>query len=88
LIAIFSATAVSCYYWFRLPALFGFGIFPGDGMLVDLTGILPVWSMKAPVAATTLFFFWWILFSKQNKISWATRPAYADVNEETQKVSA
>lgn len=77
LIAIFSATAVSCYYWFRLPALFGFGIFPGDGMLIDLTGVLPRWSITISVIAVTLFFFWWIVFSKQNKISWVIRPVYA-----------
>ena len=42
LISIFAAAAVSCYYWFRLPALFGFGVFPGDGMLVDLSGVLQI----------------------------------------------
>jgi len=77
LIAIFSATAVSCYYWFRLPALFGFGIFPGDGMLVDLTGILPEWAITVMVVVLTIFFFWWIVFSKERKISWVIRPAYA-----------
>lgn len=88
LIAIFSAIAVSCYYWFRLPALFGFGIFPGDGMLIDLKGILPEWSITVTVFATTLFFFWWIVVSKQNKISWAIKPVYADEENEFQKISA
>ncbi|MCF6319930.1 MAG: hypothetical protein L3J83_11780 [Proteobacteria bacterium] len=77
LIAFFSATAVSCYYWFRIPALIGFGIFPGDGMLIDLTGFLPIWSIYIVVIATTLFFFWWIVFTKQNKVSWQVRPVYA-----------
>ncbi len=77
LIAVFSAAAVSCYYWFRLPALFGFGIFPGDGMLVDLSETLPEWSITIAVFATTLFFFWWIVFSKRNKTSWVVRPDYA-----------
>lgn len=77
LIAIFSAAAVSCYYWFRIPALFGFGVFPGDGMLVDLTGVLPEWTITVMVVVLTLFFFWWVVFSKQNKISWVIRPAYA-----------
>ena len=81
LIGIFSATAVSCYYWYRLPALFGFGIFPGDGMLIDLTGILPEWTMTVTVFITTLFFFWWIIFSKQYKTSWAIRPSYADAEK-------
>lgn len=82
LIAIFSAAAVSCYYWFRIPALVGFGVFPGDGMLIDLTGFLPIWSIQITVLATTAFFFWWIVFSKQNKISWMTRPVYADSDNE------
>ncbi len=77
LIAVFSAAAVSCYYWFRLPALFGWGFFPGDGMLVDLTGVLPEWAITVMVVVLTLFFFWWIVFSKQLKISWVIRPAYA-----------
>jgi hypothetical protein len=87
LISIFSASAVSCYYWFRLPALLGFGIYPVDGMLIDLTGILPEWSMQVAVFATTLFFFWWIVFSKQTKTSWAIRPAYADEKNKSQKIS-
>jgi len=78
LIGFFSATTVSCYYWFRIPALLGFGVYPGDGMLIDLTGILPDWGITITVFATTLFFFWWIVFSKQNKKSWTIRPAYAD----------
>ena len=82
LIAIFSAAAVSCYYWFRLPALLGFGIFPSDGMLIDLTGILPEWSITVTIITTTLFFFWWIVVSKQNKISCGIRPAYADNKNE------
>ncbi len=78
LIAIFSAAAVSCYYWFRLPALFGFGVFPGDGMLIDLSATFPEWLITVTVFATTLFFFWWIVFSKQHKMSWVVRPDYAD----------
>lgn len=78
LVSIFSATTVSCYYWFRLPALLGFGIFPGDGMLIDLSRSLSEWSITTIAIAITFFFFWWIVFSKKNKISWATRPAYAN----------
>ncbi len=77
LITIFSAAAVSCYYWFRIPALFGFGSSPGDGTLIDLTRVVPEWSIMALVVALTLFFFWWIVLSKQRKISWVIRPAYA-----------
>jgi len=78
LIGLFSASAVSCYYWYRLPALFGFGIFPNDGVLVNLTGTLPSWVITILIFSTTLFFFWWILFGKQNKFSWVIRPIFAD----------
>ncbi len=78
LISIFSATAVSCYYWFRLPALFGFGMSPETGTLIDLTAVLPEWSMTLLVISTALFFFWWIVFNKQNKNPWVIRPVYAD----------
>ena len=77
LVAIFSAAAVSCYYWFRIPALFGFGIFPEDGMLVDLSGVVPEWAVTGLIVLLTLFFFWWIVLSRQLNISWVIRPAYA-----------
>lgn len=86
LISIFSATAVSCYYWFRIPALFGFGIFPGDGMLIDLSKLLSEWSMTIITITFTFFFFWWIVFSKQKKISWDARPAYADKKKELKMI--
>jgi hypothetical protein len=82
IISIFSASAVSCYYWFRLPALFGFGIFPGDGMLIDLTDVIPGWSITIVIFSLTLFFFWWIVFSKQVKNTWATKPPFADLKQE------
>lgn len=87
LIAIFSATAVSCYYWFRLPALVGFGIFPNDGMLINLSNSIPKWSITVTVITTTLFFFWWIVVRKQKKTSWTTRPAYADITKNKTRIN-
>ncbi len=78
LTGLFSAAAVSCYYWYRLPALFGFGLFPNDGVLVNLTGILPRWTITILIFSTTFFLFWWILFKKQNKFSWVNRPIFAE----------
>lgn len=77
LISLFAASAVSCYYWYRLPALVGFGIYPKDGMLVNLSHSIPKWSLTITVVVTTLFFFWWIVIRKPNKNMWARRPAYA-----------
>jgi hypothetical protein len=74
---IFAAAAVSCYYWFRLPMLFGFGSINNNGMLVDLTGSLPSWSMLVLTLATTSFFFWWMVVRTKVKRSWSVRPVYA-----------
>jgi len=87
LVALFSAAAVSCYYWFRLPALVGFGIFPNDGMLIDLSNLIPEWSITVLVVATTLFFFWWIVLRNKKQVPWAIRPIYADsVKKEISKI--
>jgi len=76
--SLFAAAAVSCYYWFRLPILFGFGKLDTNGMLVDLSNLLPYWSMFVLNIITTGFFFWWKIIRKKSKISWSIRPAYAD----------
>ncbi|MBT4665354.1 MAG: ferredoxin [Opitutae bacterium] len=83
LISIYSATAISCYYWYRIPALVGFGVFPEDGTLIDLTGSMPEWSITATIVATTLFFFWWIVARRENPLSWSARPPYACLKNET-----
>ncbi|MDX2359592.1 MAG: hypothetical protein QNK23_02220 [Crocinitomicaceae bacterium] len=77
LLPLFATSAVTCYYWFRIPALFGFGIFPGDGMLIDLSGTFPAWSIMATISSTTIFFFWWIVIRKSAKTSWMRRPSFA-----------
>ena len=77
LIAVFAASAVACYYWYRIPALFGFGLFHGDGKLVDLTSTLAPWFMTVSVVGSAAFFFYWIVFRKGNNNSWLVRPAYA-----------
>ena len=77
LILGFAAAAIAAYYWFRLPALFGFGPFPGDGMLVDLRDTLPAWFPWASRAATTVLFGWWFLARADVRRSWGVRPNYA-----------
>lgn len=76
LINLFAAAAVSIYYWYRLPALLGFGIIEGDGILVDLSQTLPVWIPNLLQIITTLFFMWWIVFNKKEMTSWLIRPPY------------
>lgn len=77
LIRIFAMAAVSTYYWFRLPMLFGYAELPNNSTLIDLTGTLPAWFPEASQVATTLFFAWFMLVRKR-KTSWTARPAYSE----------
>ena len=39
--------SVMIYYWYRLPSLIGFSMFPdGDEMLVDLRHSVPLWFLR------------------------------------------
>ena len=76
LTSVFAAAAVACYYWYRLPGLFGFGLFPGDGMLVDLRHIAPAWSMTVAQVTEAAFFGWWIVLRKPAPAVWAIRPPF------------
>lgn len=72
---IFATAAVSTYYWYRLPALGGFGPQPGTGMLYDLTSVLPAWAPQVSHLLTTAFFVWFLLMRSHPKASWMIRPA-------------
>lgn len=74
---IFAAAGVSCYYWFRIPALFGFGEYADDGLLIDLSKTIPAWSVTVFTVLLIIFFFYWIVIRKQNNQSWVIRPPYA-----------
>ena len=76
-IPVFATASVACYYWYRLPALFGFGLFPGEGMLVDLSAKLPVWIFQCGALALALFFLWWLVLGPKKKEKWVLRPAFA-----------
>ena len=78
IISLFAAAAVSCYYWFRLPMLFGFGELPSNGMLVDLSGSLSGWTMPVLNLVTSGFLVWWIVIHKKKRRSWSIRPEYAE----------
>jgi hypothetical protein len=76
LISIFAAAGVSFYYWYRIPALTGFGIFGPDGALVNLNGFVPHWSIFAVTIMATCFFFYWLVVRDRNNKSWSVRPPY------------
>lgn len=79
LLNLFAAAAVACYYWFRFPQLFGFNpMHSNDALvLVDLTRVLPAWSMGVLNLATTAFFVWWCAFRGGRRLPWSPRPPYA-----------
>jgi len=74
---VFAATAVSCYYWYRLPMLLGMGYYSGEGVLIDLSHSSPWWTAWALRAFTTVVFFGWIVFVPIRPRSWAIRPPIA-----------
>ncbi|MEQ1800208.1 MAG: hypothetical protein ABL872_19785 [Lacibacter sp.] len=76
LVSFFAAAAVSCYYWFRIPALFGFGKFADDGLLINLKTVISPSLITGLCIALVIFFFWWLVFRKPNKLSWIIRPKY------------
>ncbi len=76
---LYSFAAVACYYWFRLPALVGFGMFKTDGMLIDLAPYLPEEMIKGSIIVSSIFFFWWLVLKKQTKKSWLIRPVYKTI---------
>ncbi len=77
LTALFAAAAVSTYYWFRIPALFGFGQFNTDGLLFDLTPYIQASTIMVLKLAAVSFFFWWLVWKKETVRSWTIRPAFA-----------
>ena len=77
LILSFAAAALACYYWYRLPALFGFGPIPGDGMLVDLRHRLPSWFPHASRVVTTSLATFWLVARVSGRRPWSKRPTYA-----------
>ena len=76
LVSLFAAAAVSCYYWFRIPALFGFGEFGTDGLLVNLSSSISQTVITVTCILLSLFFFWWIVFRKPSQLSWVSRPPF------------
>ncbi|MHC4852154.1 MAG: hypothetical protein ACYTGO_13880 [Planctomycetota bacterium] len=73
----FAASAVAFFYWFRLPALVGFGLVPGDGMLVDLSPVLwEGWVMILRLGVVT-FLFYWLVRDRFTPTAWTETPRVA-----------
>jgi hypothetical protein len=87
LIPSFAAAAVSCYYWFRIPSLFGFGRFAKDGLLVDISSTFPEWLVIVFTTLSAVFFFYWLVFRRANRNSWLIRPEFASAKRTKLKAS-
>jgi len=74
LVKVFAAAAVSTYYWYRIPALVGFGPHPGTGLLYNLSHTVPDISLVSHIL-TTSFFFWFLVIRDNPSISWLKRPS-------------
>ena len=77
IIKCFAAAAISCYYWFRLPELFGFGEYPGDGLLVDLTSVVSSGLINIVRISVVLFFVWWMVLKSSKGRNWLIRPSFS-----------
>jgi hypothetical protein len=76
LVNIFAASAVSFYYWYRIPSLFGFGYFKTDGVLIDLSHTISPVTLKLIIISLSILFFWWIVLHTRKTGSWLIRPAF------------
>jgi hypothetical protein len=73
----FAAAAIATYYWYRLPALIGYGLFPAEDRLIDLTRVATREAVYAAQLAVTAFWAWWFVVRASPSRSWQTRPAFA-----------
>jgi len=72
----FAAAAIACYYWYRLPPLFGFAPSQAD-TLIDLSGALPAWTPAAMRVATIGLVCGWLVARTDTERTWAGRPPFA-----------
>jgi hypothetical protein len=77
LACVFGTAAITCYYWYRLPALFGYGLFPDDGVLLNLHGTPPEWWVPVARLLATGLFVWWLVLRKAPARHWLDRPEFA-----------
>ncbi len=71
---LFALAAVTAYYAHRLPALFGGGVVPGDGMLVDLSASAPAGFFTALSLLPVAVFGAWFIAVDGRRRAWSPRP--------------
>ena len=72
-----AAATLSIYYGFRLPALFGFGLYRDDGLLIDLSPYFPPLLFHLFAGGLSLLFFYRAYLSINRKHAWLREPTPA-----------
>ena len=73
---LFACAAVSCYYWYTLPNIFGFGSNPAHAA-VNLSTFLPDVTPWIARAIATAVFFWWFIIRPSGHHRWMKPPPRA-----------
>lgn len=73
----FALVSLGTYYFYRLPALIGFGLHAQDGMLLDLSARVPAWTPRALEAFVVTALVAWFLWRRAPQRSWQRRPPFA-----------
>lgn len=71
--SVFAAMAISVYYWFRLPPIFGIDA-PEAAMIIDISPWLPAWSATGLRIATSVAFVWLMVLRTSRHRAWETPP--------------
>ena len=71
--SVFAAMAISVYYWFRLPAIFGIDA-PDAAMIIDISPWLPIWSATALRIFAVVAFVWLMVGRTSRHRAWETPP--------------
>lgn len=74
---VFAATAITVYYWYRLPMLLGLGIFPDEGVLLDLRTTMFATVVLPVQLAVAIFWGWWFIAPNSQPRVWEVRPTFA-----------
>ncbi len=74
LILFFTASAISCYYYYRVPSVLG---------MTDSAGVFGIdfsdyaHYTRAIQLSITLFFFWWF-FARDKIVTWGNKPVFPE----------
>jgi hypothetical protein len=77
----FAAISISTYYWFRIPALFGFSKFISERPLINLSGTIDQVWLTCIVLLLIFFCYYQLVVRKRRKKSWSLRPVFEKLSK-------